>query len=118
MEKKLDTSGCCPTMKLVCDKTKCPPKPKACTEALFELLPKPTTPDSCCDEWECVLPKNMCVVTVDGKKVMKNINEKWPTTDPCWSKLCVYGPDGKPTAKDEKQMCNVKCDPVSFYFWR
>jgi von Willebrand factor len=113
MKKAIDTTGCCPTAKLVCDKSQCPAKPKSCKEPMFEVVPKPETPDSCCEEWDCVSPKNLCVVPVDGKNVMKAINDKWPTPDPCWSKVCAYGPDGKPTVTDQKQMCSIKCEPVS-----
>lgn len=50
----IDTTGCCPVSKVVCDKSLCPKKPSQCSEA-FSVLEKTKTAggEVCCDEYEC-----------------------------------------------------------------
>lgn len=50
----IDTTGCCPISKLVCDKSLCPPKPIQCTEAFYVLEKTKSADDKiCCDIYEC-----------------------------------------------------------------
>jgi hypothetical protein len=50
----IDTTGCCPISKLVCDKSLCPPKPAQCTEAFYVLEKTKSADDKiCCDIYEC-----------------------------------------------------------------
>lgn len=50
----IDTTGCCPTSKLICDKSTCPPKPPQCTEAFYSVEKTQTATDKiCCDIFEC-----------------------------------------------------------------
>lgn len=54
MKKVIDKTGCCAVSKLICDKSKCPPKPPQCTEA-FHIMEKTQTASDkiCCDIFEC-----------------------------------------------------------------
>jgi len=42
----------------------------------------------------------------------KTINEKWPTEDPCVSKMCVYGPSGVAIVHEEIDVCLEVCKTV------
>lgn len=107
-----ETSGCCPTSKIVCDKSACPVKPLGCDSDFYEVIRKPNeATDACCDEYECQPPQNKCIVDIDGIKKLKNIDEIWPTHDPCLSKKCAYGVGGSLIAIEVQQSCPVtSCD--------
>lgn len=108
-----DTSGCCATSSLVCDKLKCPPIPKNCSEEFYEIIKLDQIglkEELCCDTYKCVPPKNKCIVTIDGKKYLKPIGEKWPTSDPCLTKECTVDMNGIPIEKETRQTCTEKCD--------
>lgn len=54
MKAVIDTTGCCPASKLVCDKSLCPPKPTQCTEAFYVVEKTKSADDKiCCDTYEC-----------------------------------------------------------------
>lgn len=109
-----ETSGCCPTRKVICDKSKCPPKPLKCEEQFYELVKNNTVSNACCDRFDCVPPKNLCIVEIDSVKKLKNIDEIWTTKDPCQNKKCAYGPNGQLVTIDEKQICSVTQCPLGF----
>lgn len=110
----METSGCCPVKKVICDKSKCAPKPTTCDEQFHEVVKDDTYTNSCCDEFKCIPPKNQCIVDVDGKKKLKNIGEIWSTKEPCLHKKCAYGVNGALVAVDEKQICAVMQCPLGF----
>lgn len=108
-----ETSGCCPTTKIVCDKSTCPMKPVRCEHDFYEVVRKvnPSLDDECCDEYECQPPPNACIVEVDGVKKLKSIDDVWTTQDPCLSKKCSYGVGGAVIVVDVHQSCPVtSCD--------
>lgn len=109
-----DTSGCCATSSLVCEKSTCAAKPTKCSEQFYEIIkldPVGLKEEICCDEYKCVPPKNKCIVVMDdGKKYLKSIGEKWPTKDPCLTKECTVDNNGLPLVKEVYQKCNEKCD--------
>lgn len=50
----IDTSGCCPTRKMTCDKFSCPSKLTECKEAFHQVeRTKKASEKICCDEYEC-----------------------------------------------------------------
>ena len=50
----IDTTGCCPVSKLICDKSLCPHRPKQCTEAFYVVEKTKSADDKiCCDIYEC-----------------------------------------------------------------
>lgn len=50
----IDTTGCCPVSKLICDKSLCPPRPIQCTEAFYVVEKTKSADDKiCCDIYEC-----------------------------------------------------------------
>lgn len=108
-----DTSGCCATSNLICNKLKCPPKPKNCSEAFYEITTiedAGSKDEQCCDLYKCVPPKNKCIVTIDGKKYLKAIGEKWPTSNPCLTKECTVDVNSNPIEKEIRQTCTEKCE--------
>lgn len=54
-KKIIDSLGCCPTSKLICDKSLCPQKPTQCTEAFYVMVTKTKTLNDkiCCEIYEC-----------------------------------------------------------------
>lgn len=107
-----DTSGCCPTSKLVCDKSLCPPKLKKCEKEFYELVKIDGVKDECCEQLKCIPPKNKCIVEIDGKKVLKTFGDKWVTKDPCITKMCAFGADDLPYVKETKEQCTNACETV------
>lgn len=50
----VDSTGCCPTSKLVCDRSLCPVKPAKCVKEFYEVqIVKTANKTGCCDEYEC-----------------------------------------------------------------
>lgn len=107
-----EASGCCPTSKIVCDKSTCPVKSIRCEHDFYEVVRKANQPiDACCDEYECQPPKNVCIVEIDGVKKLKNVDETWPTNDPCLTRKCTYGPGGSLLVAEARLPCPVTgCD--------
>lgn len=110
-----DVSGCCPTHKVVCDKSKCPVKPVRCDQEFYEVYELDAIEvDQCCIEFICKPPKNKCLIDIDGKKYLKNPGDKWSTSNPCITKLCSYGPNGVTIVTEVIEKCPPKtCDPGS-----
>lgn len=107
-----DTSGCCPSKSLVCDKSKCPAKPAGCDLEFYEVITSPAaTAQDCCEPFECVPPKNKCIVIVDGKKYLRAVGEKWLTPNPCITKQCTMDPSGKLVEKEMREVCREICEP-------
>lgn len=110
-----DTTGCCPLHKVVCDKSKCPTKPVKCEQQFYEVKTlDPKTPDQCCSEYECLPPKNACIVEEnEGKKVLKSIGDVWFTSNPCLTKRCAYGPNGLAIIVEDLETCPKTTCPLS-----
>lgn len=109
-EKFVDEKiGCCPKQKVVCDLSLCPPKPSHCDQEYYEIVRKELpTNDYCCEEFECVPPKNLCIVKHNDKIDVKKIDDRWPKyNEPCWKHKCVYDYNGLPTIVDEREICPV-----------
>lgn len=107
-----ETTGCCPTSKIVCDKSTCPVKPLRCEHDFYEVVRDANqAPDTCCDAYECQPPQNVCIVDIDGENKLKSVGDSWTTRDPCLSKKCAYGAGGSLVAIDVQQSCPVNgCD--------
>lgn len=58
-------------------------------------------------------PKDKCIIDIKNKKYLKNLNEKWPTDDPCSTEMCIYGLGGQLMIHEEIQKCDEKCDLVN-----
>lgn len=113
-----DSSGCCPTTSLICDKTLCKPKLKDCKEKFYEVVKEISKNDKqCCEEYKCVPPKDKCIVEIDGEKYLKSPGEKWPTKDNCLTKECSFDNSGKLQIKEIKEVCDVRCELVSILFY-
>lgn len=108
----IDNTGCCPVSKLVCDKSKCPPKPSTCAEEFYEVEKQETLPDACCEEYKCIPPKSRCIVTIGKKKTLKKVDEVWPTDDLCVSETCNFDTNGNPIIKSKKETCINICEIV------
>jgi hypothetical protein len=106
----IDNTGCCPASKLVCDKSTCPPKPKSCAEEFYEVEEQVTPADACCQEFKCVPPKSTCIVTINGKKTLKKIDEIWTTADPCVTESCSFDTNGNPVVKTKTETCRNLCE--------
>lgn len=115
-EKLVDEKiGCCPTEKIVCDKSLCPPIPSHCAEAFHEIVRKEQQNiDYCCDEFECRPPKNLCIVKLNDKYVSKKIDEIWPSNEPCRKQKCAYDFNGLPKIVDEKEICPLTNCTIGF----
>lgn len=112
-----ETTGCCPSASLICDKSTCPPKQKYCNEEFYEIVPI-IDPTACCEEFKCIPPKNQCIVLIDGKKYLKGIGEKWPTKDSCLTKECTIDSNGSPIEKELRETCPQMCGLVSYLIFK
>ncbi|XP_037934058.1 hemocytin isoform X2 [Teleopsis dalmanni] len=110
--------GCCPTQKIVCDKTTCPEAPQTCTEKFFEVT-KLEKPELCCPVYKCAPPKDICIVQYDSpedSKFTKNVNEKWiHPHNACLHERCTYGPNGSTQILSTEETCNTSC-PLGFTY--
>lgn len=106
-----ETSGCCPTYKIVCDKSLCPPKIK-CTKEFYELVAVESNGDICCDLYICSPPRDRCLIELNGRTIVKKPNELWPTDDPCIMEKCSYTIGGLLIVTDELEKCDkTSCTP-------
>uniref|UniRef100_A0A1B0CRT0 VWFC domain-containing protein n=1 Tax=Lutzomyia longipalpis TaxID=7200 RepID=A0A1B0CRT0_LUTLO len=104
-----DSSGCCPTSRLECDRSLCPPKISKCQEEFFEVTETPAKEGECCDVVRCEEPKGVCIVTEGASSVLKKIGEKWKSSDPCLNLICSITPSGSVTVSAEKETCDDQC---------
>lgn len=111
----VDSTGCCPTSKLICDKSTCPAKPTSCSEEFYVVEKIPSKAEECCEKFKCVPPESHCIATVGGKKVLKKIEESWPTANVCVTEQCRYDTNGNPVVKSTEQNCITVCQLVSNY---
>lgn len=104
-----EVNGCCPASKILCDKSKCPPKPTSCAQEFFEarLVTENVTAETCCPQYKCVAPSKSCIVEINGKKTLKTIGEIWSSATPCMHQKCTYGPGGSFIVANESQPCPV-----------
>lgn len=109
----IDSTGCCPTSKVICDKSTCPPKPLNCVEEFYMVEKIPSKPDECCEKFKCVPPGTHCIATIGGKKVLKKVDEIWSSGDPCLIEQCRFDTNGDPVVKSKKETCNNVCQLVS-----
>jgi hypothetical protein len=58
-------------------------------------------------------PPNNCIATVAGKKILKKVDEAWPTEDVCVKAVCAFDTNGDAVIKTQREVCNVVCQPVS-----
>lgn len=107
-----DNEGCCPTQKVVCDKTTCPAKPDSCVEEFYEVYEK-QEPLDCCPTYYCGPPKDVCIVEhIPGNKFTKKLSEKWINpNDPCKHEQCTYGPNDSLIVSTLQETCDNKCAP-------
>ena len=61
-------------------------------------------------------PPNTCIATIAGKKVLKKVDEVWPTDDKCVKAVCAFDTNGDAIIKTQREVCNVICQPVSHFF--
>ncbi|KAL7040824.1 hypothetical protein ACKWTF_000531 [Chironomus riparius] len=110
----IDTTGCCPVSKLICDKSLCPPRPIQCTEAFYVVEKTKSADDKiCCDIYECRPPPDRCVATINGNKILKKMDEIWPTDDACVKAQCAFDTNGNPIIKTQREICNTICQAGS-----
>lgn len=104
-----EMKGCCPQEVIVCDKLTCPPPPVKCDEQFYEIVKKEQEyTDSCCEEFICAPPKNLCLIELNGKTTARKVSEIWPTEKPCIKKKCIYAANGVATITEEKEICSMK----------
>ncbi|XP_030749920.1 hemocytin [Sitophilus oryzae] len=98
--RKIDEEGCCPVVKLICKKEKCP-DPKECPQ--YHTLKKEEIEGKCCPVYSCEAPKNKCifeteyteakeggersVTKFEKQKILKNANDTW-NDGPCRDCKC------------------------------
>ena len=58
-------------------------------------------------------PLNKCIATINGKKILKNMDETWMTEDVCVKAQCAFDTNGRPIIKTQREICDVVCKPVS-----
>ncbi|XP_059615285.1 hemocytin [Phlebotomus argentipes] len=104
-----DTSGCCPTARLECDKSLCPPPITQCSEEFFEVVKTEAKSDECCDSFKCTEPKGVCIVQENGKNSIKKIGDKWKSSDPCLLLVCTVSLSGSVIVSAEKEICEDDC---------
>lgn len=61
-------------------------------------------------------PPNNCIATVGGKKILKKVDEAWPTDDVCVKAVCAFDTNGNPIIKAQREACNAICQAVSLSF--
>lgn len=59
-------------------------------------------------------PPNNCIATINGKKILKKMDELWMTEDVCVKAQCAFDTNGNPIIKAQRENCNVICQAVSF----
>lgn len=60
-----------------------------------------------------VPPKDYCIATIEGKKVLKSVKDKWQTEDVCVKAQCLFDNNGNPSIVNQSEICNVICRAVS-----
>ncbi|KAK0088266.1 hypothetical protein PV326_004912 [Microctonus aethiopoides] len=96
--KVLNTSGCCPRLINVCKPETCP-KPPPCPK--HHNLKINEIPDNCCNSYECILPKDICLYTFINNNIINNkdhivamnIGDKWQDGG-CTNCICEKLIDG------------------------
>lgn len=108
----MENTGCCPIEKKVCEPSLCPKPIAKCQELFFEPQRIEKKYGECCDSFQCVPPKDKCIVEIDGKKMLKGFGNSWPTANPCMKKVCNIDGKGKPHVQDDIETCVVtSCKP-------
>ncbi|KAG4071830.1 hypothetical protein HA402_005991 [Bradysia odoriphaga] len=112
--ESLDQSGCCPVKKVICDKSKCPPKILTCSQEFYDPV-LVSDANECCDEYVCKPPKNLCLIEDKEYQKYISIGESWQTSNPCINKKCITDPiDGKAKLVEFVEECFVKSCPPGF----
>lgn len=112
--ESLDQSGCCPVKKVICDKSKCPPKVLSCNQEFYNPI-LVSDPDQCCEEYVCKPPKNLCLIEEKDYQKYISIGENYQTSNPCINKKCVANPiDGSAMLTEYVEDCFVKSCPPGF----
>lgn len=112
--ESLDQSGCCPIKKVICDKTKCPPKIQVCSEEFYDPV-LVSDPDECCEEYVCKPPKNLCLIEHKEQKKYISIGETYQTSNPCVHEKCIENPiDSTAKLVELVDECFVKSCPPGF----
>ena len=57
-------------------------------------------------------PPNNCIATINGKKILKKMDELWLTEDVCVKAQCAFDTNGNPLIKTQREDCNVICQAV------
>ncbi|XP_044006095.1 hemocytin [Aphidius gifuensis] len=83
----VNSSSCCPKAERICKVEMCPSAP-SCPE--YYTLETSQSPEGCCINYKCQLPKDICLysMTTDNSTIVgKKIGEKWQD-GPCLSCIC------------------------------
>lgn len=112
--ESLDQSGCCPVKKVICDKTKCPPKVLTCSQEFYDPI-LVSDPYQCCEVYVCKPPQNLCLIEEKDYQKYIGIGENYQTLNRCVNKKCITNPiDGHAKLVELVEECFVKsCPPGS-----
>lgn len=112
--ESLDQSGCCPIKKIICDKSKCPPKVFTCDQEFYDPV-LVSGPDQCCEMYVCKAPKNLCSIKEKEYQKYISIGENYQTSNPCVTKKCIKDTiDGNAILVEYTEDCFVKSCPPGF----
>ncbi|XP_046866604.1 hemocytin-like [Drosophila willistoni] len=82
-------TGCCPDQKVVCVPSKCPKHPTVCPQPHYEIVSS-LLPGDCCASYQCVPPKDKCLITDNGQVQAYKPGDQWQLPGkPCVSYECV-----------------------------
>lgn len=112
--ESVDQSGCCPVKRVICDKTKCPPKMLTCSQEFYDPV-LVSDPSQCCEVYVCKPPTNLCLIEDNDYRKYIGIGENYQTGNPCVNKKCVTNPiDGTAKLVELVEDCFVKSCPPGF----
>ncbi|XP_050302983.1 hemocytin [Anthonomus grandis grandis] len=126
MEKIIDENGCCPLVKLVCNKDNCP-RPTECPQ--YYVSEKEEYPGQCCPTYTCKPPKEKCIFETsygaaenggerlltkyEKQTTLKNGNETWQD-GPCRDCKCILTSGGTYQAACSETECPLIEDHSDF----
>lgn len=108
---RTDATGCCPVHEKKCNPAICASKMVQCDEYYIKAIANDNS--TCCPNYECVPPKDKCIVQIDGKKILKNVNDMWDSFNPCIQHRCAFSISGSMETVDDVQLCpKLTCPPA------
>ncbi|XP_066254573.1 hemocytin [Euwallacea similis] len=118
IEREIDDNGCCPRIKLVCNKENCAKTPAECPQ--YYTLKKEHVTGKCCPSFVCEPPEDKCIFETgygaaeaggenelsryEKQKLLKPGNDTWQD-GPCRECQCILATPGNYQATCSKTDC-------------